>query len=446
MPSERETQAVGRSLADALDRMPSDDLARAREMFLRGVEARRTQPSRPVKRVEPTVRTRVATAVFAIAAAAAVVLAYRGTREHGDPSVLSFTVGATAQPGKVGSWIAAGANADLPVNFSDGTVMSLTTTSHARVLDVHEDGADVAIERGRAELAVVHREKTHWTVNVGPYEVLVTGTRFAVGWTPETGTFRLAMREGSVVVSGCHVDHVVLKAGDTFEQQCPEAMVAPTIVDAGMPVPVSAASAAPEPPATPQPSVIPHIDDHATSLQADASVSEHVDAPDASVAPAEDPVASARGKWALGDYSAAWRFIEKDFDRSCANASREDLTMLADIARLTTHGEQASSALSLLRTRFPGTEPASRAAFYLGLSALDRHDARRAAQWFELVEKESPRGPLVREATGRRLEALAQYASPDEARAEALRYLATYPDGPHTSLARRLANDHASPQ
>ncbi|MEA2750143.1 MAG: transrane sensor, partial [Myxococcales bacterium] len=83
---------------------------------------------------------------------------------------------------------------------------------------------------------------------------------------------------------------------------------------------------------------------------------------------------------------------------------------------------------------------AATAAFELGRVAFDGlHDFNAAGDWFDTYLRERPSGALAREALGRDNEA--RHRTGDAARAEQLatRYTATYPDGPHATLARRLA-------
>jgi len=79
------------------------------------------------------------------------------------------------------------------------------------------------------------------------------------------------------------------------------------------------------------------------------------------------------------------------------------------------------------------------AAFLLGRLAFDaQQDYAEAERWFAVYESERPDGPLIREAMGRRLEALARSGDSAGARAQAERYLARFPFGPHARRAREI--------
>ena len=96
---------------------------------------------------------------------------------------------------------------------------------------------------------------------------------------------------------------------------------------------------------------------------------------------------------------------------------------------------------SFVRRRFPGEEAASVAAFDLGRIAFDDHAAyAEAARWFEQYVTERPSGALVREATGRRMEALERSGDHPGAREAAARYLRRFPSGPHADVARSIAD------
>ncbi|HET6145894.1 MAG TPA: FecR family protein [Polyangia bacterium] len=73
------------------------------------------------------------------------------------------------------------------LRFSDGSAVTLAGASAGRVAARTADGATFAVERGHAHFDVVHRARTRWSVAVGPFEVLVTGTSFDVDWTGASG-------------------------------------------------------------------------------------------------------------------------------------------------------------------------------------------------------------------------------------------------------------------
>jgi TolA-binding protein len=119
--------------------------------------------------------------------------------------------------------------------------------------------------------------------------------------------------------------------------------------------------------------------------------------------------------------------------------SASDLLELADLARFAGSIQEAESALSAVRRRFPGSKAAAAAAFRLGKIAFDRERAyARAATHFETYLEEHPSGPLAPEAWHRVLESYHRSKRPGRARTAARAYLDRYPNGSHAALARRL--------
>ena len=93
---------------------------------------------------------------------------------------------------------AAGATA----RFTDGTAISVGARSVARVKARTRKGATIQLDRGHASFAVVHRPGADWHVEVGPYEIAVTGTEFDVRWAENRERFEVVMKSGSIVVRG----------------------------------------------------------------------------------------------------------------------------------------------------------------------------------------------------------------------------------------------------
>jgi transmembrane sensor len=110
----------------------------------------------------------------------------------------------------------------------------------------------------------------------------------------------------------------------------------------------------------------------------------------------------------------------------------DDLLALARAARFTGRMDVAREALMACRARFAGSPQAAMSAFLLGRSA----NGASAAEWFSTYLKEQPGGALAREALGRLIEAYQAAGDRVSERAVAERYLKTYPDGPHATLAR----------
>jgi hypothetical protein len=142
--------------------------------------------------------------------------------------------------------------ADARIRFSDGSEVGLRGGSHARILATGADGAEVRLEDGRARFAVVHRARTRWAVDAGPFVVAVTGTTFEVDWSPAHRRLRVALHTGVVTVRGPLTAGVTLLPGQVLEAQAEDATFRIRAA------PVEAAGAAwPVTPGTAPPIVVP---------------------------------------------------------------------------------------------------------------------------------------------------------------------------------------------
>jgi len=86
--------------------------------------------------------------------------------------------------------------------FTDGTSIAVGEHSAAHVRARTRAGATIRLDRGRASFAVVHRPGAKWNVEVGPFEIAVTGTEFDVHWSDDHQGFEVVMKSGTVVVRG----------------------------------------------------------------------------------------------------------------------------------------------------------------------------------------------------------------------------------------------------
>ncbi len=373
-----------------------------------------------------------------LAAAAAIALAVGGFATSNTTlqpaSSLSFVVGdgASEKPGKAGVFISAPEAAEMPLTFSDGSKVRLAPSAHVRVTEVARSGAHVLVESGDVHVSVVHRDDTKWSVEAGPFEVRVTGTKFDVHWDPATTALVVRLEEGAVYVRGCNLlgdEGRLLQAGEQLDVSCRDRAqhVRPIAAAASD----SRATAAPiEAPTMISATALPDAP-RATSIVTATAIDEP--APSAK----ESAVSLARH----GPHASAIMSAEANgFAATCdAAVSGSELLVLADSARYAGRFERAAEALEAARRRFPGSDPAATAAFELGRIAMDvRRDLAAAGDHFETYLRERPSGGLAREALGRALEA--RHRSGDNVRAEplAVRYLAAYPEGPFAKLARKI--------
>ena len=161
--------------------------------------------------------------------------------------------------------------------------------------------------------------------------------------------------------------------------------------------------------------------------------------PPAADTPRERP-ATWRALLARGDYKAGFSAAKlAGFERECEASGSAELMALGDAARFSGQTGAAEHAYLTLRRRFPGDGRSALAAFSLARIAFDQRGAHAAAaRWFETYLRESPGGPLAREALGRLMESLQRSGQTDRARSVAEQYVARHPRGPHAELARRL--------
>lgn len=342
----------------------------------------------------------------------------------GDSAELAFEV--EGEHGQVGELLAAPKTRALLLHFSDASVVSLSKASEARVLALDANGAKLELERGHAEVSVVHASETHWQIESGPFRTEVVGTRFAVEWDPGRGRFALELFEGSVRVHGPGLqrDCVVSQgnslraslAAGTFEGAC-------NLGGRRLEAQSSPASKAP-------------------SAAAPSAGPPSAGPPSATVvdAPVEPPGDRWQALAAAGRHRAAWdEVLSHGLENVRARASARDLLMLADLARFTGHADTAVSLLVGLRSRFPASSEARQAAFLLGRVAADQQRAPgTAASWFSTYLSESPGGAFAPEALGRLFDSQRRAGDELAARQSARAYLDRYPAGAYAALARRV--------
>jgi TolA-binding protein len=354
-------------------------------------------------------RTGVLLAASAVAAACGV-----GAFFMLPPREAALTFRAAEADGAPGRVLSARADAELPLEFSDGSRVALGPGARMVVEATAPRGATLALERGAADVSVVHRERTSWVVKAGPARVAVTGTRFRVAWNPADEELTVDLREGSVVVSGAPgaSGSEALRAGQTLRASGKRGRL--EVVNTA-------------------------LETHEAAAKAPAEIAPPAEAPAAvprrTVAPPKP--AAWRTLAAATRYAEALRAAERaGFDSSCETLAADDLVLLGDVARLAGDPARAEQAYRAAHRRFPNVD---RAAFALGLTAFEqRRSYADAAGWFETYLRQYPRGALAREAAGRLLEARHRAGDRERAQRAARDYLDHYPAGPHAPLARQL--------
>lgn len=339
---------------------------------------------------------------------------------------LSFEVGAegAAHPGALGAWVATPPDCAVPVRFSDGTMVQVQPDGMLRVTAVTPHGARVVLENGALRAAVARRPGARWSLESGPFSIVVEAASFDLRWDLGSETLTVGVAEGAAAVSGPILGReVVVRGGEVLSVARKQARFSLHARDRAPVEPT------PEPPITAEPPA------PAPSPTAPPSASSRASRPVARRAP--EP--SWRELVAAGSFPEALASAEGDgLRRILAEGSAADLRDLADAARLSGDGARAAEVLHTLRRRFAGSDQAAEAAFLLGLLSFDAAPAE-AARWFGAYLDERPSGRLGREAAGRLIEASERAGDRARAVAAARRYLATYPAGPHAEMARGLA-------
>jgi hypothetical protein len=384
-----------------------EELARGQDAALAASEAADLAAARDRLLAPASGRGRLLRWAAPFAAAAAIAAALLLVPRA--PGSLSVRVAGSDRAIGEGTFVSVPVGESTDLRFSDGTRLTLAPETHARVVDLDHRGARVVLERGSVDARVRHLPRARWTVGVGPFDVRVTGTAFVVAWRPEAQEFSLALREGSVELSGPLVGRARrIGAGETcrvavregrFEIFSGERVAA--VESRGLP------EAAPVPPAPPAPRTLEAPAPPIPAWQAHAK--------------------AARWRETMEAASAGWTGL-------LASRDAPDLVLLGDAARYTGDVPRATEAFEAIRRRFPGTSRAADAAYRLGVMARDR---AAAARWFQTYLDERPNGGLAREALGRLMEVGDAATRIRSART----YLARYPSGPLSGLARSIVEE-----
>jgi transmembrane sensor len=303
-------------------------------------------------------------------------------------------------PGPAGRRVVAEAESELPLRFSDGSTVTFQPGSAGIVQQLGEASAEVVVERGRLDAAVVHSDRTLWIVRAGPFRVRVTGTRFSVTWSPTAKSLVVALHEGSVLVDGALLGAgVPLRAGQRLAVELDAGRVRTEPLEATMA----------HEPARPK-------------------------AVEARPRPADWLALAERGEHARA-LAAAERI---GFPALCRRLGARELLALGDVARYAGATARARMAFEALAERFARDPLAADAIFSLGRLAFEAQQPREAARWFGQYVARWPEGPLAEQAAGRLIECARRAGDREEARAAARAYLRRAPQGPHAAQAREV--------
>jgi len=331
------------------------------------------------------------------------------------PTPLTFRVenGAIVEGGYIQSQSDKGAT----VMFSEGTTLGFATGARGRLQSVTDRGARIALEQGRADVRVVHRDGAKWLVDAGPFRIQVRGTTFSVEWETREERLDLRMVEGKVSVTGpLSEGSLTVRGGQHLSIDLPKKAVL-----------IEEQSIEPYPTAAP-PSERPAVEpvkkpSHTAHVRSKARGPFHWGA-----------------ALAEGNLDAIFRDVARmGLARSLASASSEDLAALADAARYRKQRKISRRALLTQRNRFPGSERAQDAAFLLGrLSEASEPDADRAVSWYDRYLSEAPAGAYASEALGRKMTSIQRRQGNAAAATVAEEYLRRFPQGTYAGAAAAL--------
>lgn len=303
------------------------------------------------------------------------------------------------------------------LDFVDGSSVKLEATSTARLDVVDEGRVELTLERGTLAAHVQKDTGRTWRYHVGPWLVVVRGTRLSLRYAPELGELEVSVSEGAVEVTGPGGPARVAR-GQTLRRNV---SATNSLQGTGLALPSvepARTLAVPRPQPTRQKPAQETRPD-AGAPWASASWLELLD----------------RGRRAAALHEAerqgVWARLEALDD--------EVLLRLADAARLERRGPLTRALLThALERQGPS---AAEAAYLLG--RLDAGEGRLTAARasFSRALSLSPDGPFAEQSRGRLLEVLLELQALPEARAEARDYLEQHPAGAWAGLARRLAEE-----
>lgn len=407
---------LGALLRDSIEQTPVNQAASRARLLARVATSR---PATSVRRkwwlVAPAL------------AAAALIIWWR------TPSRLSYEI---VGSNKADSYVSAPNDRPVLVHFSDQTSVQVAAGARLRIEDTTAEGARVLLERGSAAVHVVHRPRAHWTFAAGPFEVLVTGTRFDLHWNPSSETLLLELREGSVEVRAPFAAApVALRGGQAFRAEIRDRSMTTSELANGAPA-LSSASTLPEAVRNePAPSAVGGAPNGASSLGS----------PIAGTAPSASAPASAKA-WskliASGEFNALLLQANQRGIPACLQAcSPAELSALADAARYTGKTELAEQSLRALRSRFVRASEGRAAAFLLGRLREGQGAAQEARTWYDTYLSESRAGAYAAEALAGKMRTVTKTDGRAAAEPLAREYLKRYPAGVHAGTAHGILAD-----
>lgn len=324
-----------------------------------------------------------------------------------------FDAGAP-RPGQLGRVYTATSQAPMTLRFTAGERIVLTPGASAAVLSAAGPSHRMRLLAGTLQVSIPTQGPHHWTLLAGAFRVKVTGTSFALRYSPgPSARLEVLLRRGSVRVHGPALPPTgrTVRTGEPLHLQRSHGRwqwIAVTHKSpADPPVRQTSGSGSSQPP--PQ-RVTPSLPASTWTRWYDAG----------------------RYKLLLADAK------RRGLPGRLATLQPRTLWLLAQAARYAGAPRLALASLKQLRRRHASSRRAREASYIM---ARIHHDQLRqpgpACRLYARYLKESPSGVLREEALGRRIDACRKAGRLVDARKAARAYLQRYPRGIFRDLAQR---------
>lgn len=338
--------------------------------------------------------------------------------------------------------------------FNEASQVYLEPGAQAHVVKATGREAIVVLDRGELTVSITSGRKNLWRFRAGENEVVVRGTKFSMLWKPGPEALDVQVSEGKVEVHTSDGQLRFVTAGERLSYTKPKRGEHSDVVqveeEPAVEVkaqPAKKQPAAPSPPAGERAGVrgdspAPHDAPLTPTLSPTRGEGAAAPAKAVAVASPQPELRPLVSEWKrhaeAGRYAKAVALVEEQgLGGALDGASGDDIFLFADAARLARRVDLGRKALTSLRERFKGTPDAAEAAFRLGRLEFDAGRFADAGGWFQLYVLESPDGPFIAEAMGRRVDAWKRAADPRAGQA-ASDYLGRYPKGAYAPLAKQV--------
>lgn len=332
--------------------------------------------------------------------------------------------------------------------FNEASQVYLEPGAQAHVVKATGREAIVVLDRGELTVSITSGRKNLWRFRAGENEVVVRGTKFSMLWKPGPEALDVQVSEGKVEVHTADGQLRFVTAGERLSYTKPKRGEHSDVVqveeEPAVEVkaqPAKKQPAAPSPPAGERAGVRGPVSPAEESPVAMVSPKQQPSPSSVPTKPQPElrPLVSEWKRHAeAGRYAKAVALVEEQgLGGALDGASGDDIFLFADAARLARRVDLGRKALTSLRERFKGTPDAAEAAFRLGRLEFDAGRFADAGGWFQLYVLESPDGPFIAEAMGRRVDAWKRAADPRAGQA-ASDYLGRYPKGAYAPLAKQV--------